>query len=247
MPYPLGLQLYSLRREFEKDAEIALRGITALGYTAIETAGRYKWSTDQWIALLAETKLTVHGAHVGLESLEKDLASEVAFQKALGNHRLIIPWLAESYRTKKGYAVIAQQLNELARTLKAEGMELYYHNHNFEFEKLPEGGSGFDILLMETDPALVRFEVDTYWVERGGLNSRDFITANASRIGMIHAKELRKRDNSDVPAGQGDVDFRAILPLAKKHKWPIIVEFEGEGTPEAVASSARYLTPLLKV
>lgn len=245
MAHPIGLQLYSLRREFQKDAEGALRKVTQLGYNAIETAGRYDWPTERWVSLLKETKLTVIAAHVGLDTFEKDFAGEVAFQKALGNHRIVIPWLADSYRTKKGYAVIAHELNTLAQKLKAEGMELYYHNHDFEFIKLAEGGCGYDILLHETDPALVRFEVDTYWVERGGLDSRDFITANAARIGLIHAKELRKRDLADVPAGQGDVDFRAITALAKKNNWPVVVEFEGEGAPEAVAASARYLTPLL--
>jgi len=223
MTYPIGLQLYSLRREFDKDPILALKAVPQLGFQAIETAGRYKWTATQWRDLLAETKLTVIAAHVGLETLEQDFAGEVAFQKALGNHRIVVPWLAESHRTKKGFAVIASQLNNLARQLKAEGMELYYHNHDFEFTRLPEGGCGFDILLMETDPALVRFEVDTYWVERGGQNSRDFITANASRIGLIHAKELRKKDLADVPAGQGDVDFRAITTLAKKNKWPVVV------------------------
>lgn len=245
MPYPIGLQLYSLRREFDKDAENTLRRVPTLGYRAIEMAGRYGWSLAQWQALLAETKLVVLGAHVGLDALEKDLAAEVAFQKGVGNRRLVMPWLAESHRTKKGYASVAAQLNHLAQELRAHDMELLYHNHDFEFTRFTEGGCGFDVLLNETDPALVRFEVDTYWVERGGLNSRDFITANASRIGMIHAKELRTKDLADVPAGQGNVDFVAITSLAKKKQWPVIVEFEGDNASEAVAASARYLSSLL--
>lgn len=245
MPYPLGLQLYSLRREFDKDAEAAFRRVPTLGFKAIETAGTYKFPLSQWQALLQETGLIVLGAHIGLDALEKDLTGEIAFQKGLNNRRIIMPWLAESSRTKKGYASVALQLNQLGKELQSHDMELLYHNHDFEFTRFTEGGCGFDVLLNETDPKLVHFEVDTYWVERGGLNSRDFITANASRIGMIHAKELRTKDLADVPAGQGNIDFVAITSLAKKKHWPVIVEFEGENAPDAVAASARYLSSLL--
>ena len=101
-----------------------------------------------------------------------------------------------------------------------------------------------DILLRQTDPQAVFFEVDTYWVEKGGRDSRRFIEQQAVRIGMIHAKELRKRDGADVPAGLGDVDFKFILPLACQRNWPIVVEFEGENAVAAVTASARYLAGL---
>jgi sugar phosphate isomerase/epimerase len=246
MFYPIGLQLYSLRRETAQNPAEALRQIPSLGFGGIELAGVYKWNIDQWKVILAETGLVVLGAHISLEDLEKDFSGQVSFQKALGNQRIVIPWLAESLRTAEGFSDAAQRLNRLAAQLKLEGIDLLYHNHDFEFHRLSSGGRGIDILLSETDPARLRFEVDTCWVERGGLDSRDYITMNAPRIGMIHAKELRKKDNADVPAGQGDIDFPAITALALKHRWPVIVEFEGENAPAAVAASARYLTPLLQ-
>jgi sugar phosphate isomerase/epimerase len=101
-----------------------------------------------------------------------------------------------------------------------------------------------DILLAQTDPALVGFEVDTYWVEKGGRDARQFIEANRARVSMIHAKELRKADGADVPAGQGNVDFQTIIPLARRHGWPVVVEFEGENATAAVAAGARYLATL---
>ena len=244
MSYPLGIQLYSLSREFNTDAEAALRSVPQLGFGAVETAGTYGWSLEKWQSLLAETKLVVLGAHIGIDDLEKDLAGQIAFQKGVKNTRVIIPWLAEAFRTTDGYKKAAKRINVLAKEFHAAGIETLYHNHNFEFEKIAEGSFGLEVLMKETDPKLVKFEVDTYWVERGGLNSREFIVSHASRIGMIHAKELRKKDNADVPAGQGDVDFKTLLPLAKKNNWPVIVEFEGENAPAAVAASAKYLKTL---
>lgn len=244
MSYPLGVQLYSLRREFKTDAEAALRSVPKLGFGAVETAGTYDWSLDKWQSLLAETKLVVLGAHIGIDDLEKNVAGQIAFQKGLGNTRIIVPWIGEEHRTTAGYQKLAKRLNALATEYGKAGFSILYHNHNFEFEKLAEGSFGEEILMKETDPKLVKFEVDTYWVERGGLNSREFITSHADRIGMIHAKELRKKDNADVPAGQGDVDFKALVPLAKKNNWPVIVEFEGENAPDAVAASAKYLNAI---
>jgi sugar phosphate isomerase/epimerase len=100
-----------------------------------------------------------------------------------------------------------------------------------------------DILLAETDPQILSLEVDTYWVERGNRNSREFIQQHAARIGMILAKEFC-RDGRDVPAGKGDVDWKAIVPLARSRGWPIIVEYEAEKALVAVAASAQYLSAL---
>ena len=100
-----------------------------------------------------------------------------------------------------------------------------------------------DMLLAETDPQLVGLEADTYWVERGGRNSREFILQHEARIGMIHAKEFC-RDGRDVPAGQGDVDWKTIIPLARSRGWPIVVEYEAENALAAVAASAVYLRGL---
>jgi len=160
------------------------------------------------------------------------------------NRRIIVPALPDRLRTLTGYREAAKCLNELGRRAQAEGFELLYHNHAFEFGKLADGSCGIDILLRETDPQLVRLEVDTYWVERGGRDSRAFIEQHAARIGTIHAKELRKRDNGDVPAGQGDIDWQFIIPLARKNGWPVIVEYEGHNAVAAVAESARYLSTL---
>ena len=101
-----------------------------------------------------------------------------------------------------------------------------------------------DILLDETDPVLVSFEVDTFWLEYAGRNAAEFIWANAPRISLLHVKDLRRRDRKDVPAGQGDVDFPALLPMCSANGWPLIVEYEGRNALESVRQSAAYLRRL---
>jgi sugar phosphate isomerase/epimerase len=243
MPNSLALQLYSLRQETAANAEAVVRSVPSLGFDSVETAGNYGWSADQWKEILAETKLHVVGAHVGLETLEKEWDAQTKFQRAIGNQRLVVPSLPRHLQTVEGFSEATRRLDALGDRAKSEGFALLYHNHAYEFTPLKDGRCGMDILLAETDPQLLSLEVDTYWVERGGRNSREFIQQNVLRIGLLHAKEYC-RDGRDVPAGQGDVDWKVIVPLLRSRGCPVIVEYEAGNAVDAVAASARYLREL---
>jgi sugar phosphate isomerase/epimerase len=245
MPHPLAIQLYSLRAEFQRDPQAAFRNVPNLGFQAIETAGDYGWSPAQWREMMAECGLTAAGAHIGFGAFLSDPSKVLEFLDAIDACRIIIPAPGPGEKNTALYQNLARQLNQWGKDLDSRGFKILYHNHAFEFETLSDGGTGMQILFDESDPELVNFEIDTYWVERGGKNSREFVEAHAGRIGMIHAKELRKRDGADVPAGEGDIDFPAIAKLAMKRDWPVVVEYEGEHAPAAVAASAAYLKPLL--
>src|SRR5882724_4524494 len=240
MPNPLALQLYSLRHETAANAEAIVRSVPSLGYDGVEMAGTYGWSVDQWKQILEETKLQVVGAHVGLETLEKEWDAQTKFQRAIGNTRLIVPSIPKSMQTAEGFLEAAGRLNALGDRAKSEGFALLYHNHAYEFMPLAGGRCGMVILLAETDPYLLGLEVDTYWVERGGHNSLEYVQQHVSRIGLLHAKEF-SRDGRDVPAGQGDINWKVIVPLLRSRDCPIIVEYEAGNAVEAVAASARYL------
>ena len=245
MPAPLlGLQLYSLRRETGLDAEGTLRRIRGLGYDYVEMAGTYGWSAPRWKEMLSESDLRVAGAHISLRELTEDLEAQIEFQSALGNHRYVVPYVPPELQTADGFASVAETMNRIAETLGKHQAKLYYHHHEFEFN--PFGSTnGFEILSQKTNPELISFEIDTYWVERAGYDAANFIAQNETRIGMIHAKEFRRRDRTDQPAGEGDINFPAIVTRAKERDWPLIVEFEGEGALEASRKSASHLRRLL--
>ena len=248
MPSPsLYLQLHSLRHETASDAGGTLRRVPGLGFDGVELVGTYGWSADHWRALLAETALSVIAAHVGLEALESDLLSLVEFYRALGTRRLVVTALPRAPQTRGRYHEGARRLNAVGRTLAAEGFSLVYHNHSYEFDPFddPAATCGMDILLAETDPALVRFEFDTFWLESVGEDAVAYIRRHAHRVAQIHAKDLRKRDREDVPAGQGDVDFRSLVPLCTANDWPVILEYERGNALESVRQGATYLRTLL--
>ncbi len=244
---PLYLQLWSLRHETATDPAGTLRQVKALGYDGVELAGDYGWSTDQWCERLDETGLTVVSAHTSLNALESDLTKTLDFHRALGCRRLAVSSLPKEMQTAAGYRDAARRFDAVGRKLAEEGFTLGYHNHDFEFAPLDGSGRecGMDVLLADTDPAAVGFEFDAYWLEYAGRNALEFIRRHADRVFAIHAKDLRKHDRADVPAGQGDVDFPALVPLGAAKDWPIIVEYEGADAPEAVRQAAAFLRPLL--
>ena len=242
----LYLQLWSLRHSASTDAEGALRQVKRLGYDGVELAGDYGWKAEKWCAVLGDTGLKAISAHVGLDALENDLAAKAAFHRAVGIGRIVVPSVDRELRSPEGYRHAAKRLNTLGTRLKAEGFQLGYHNHEFEFSKLAGTNEvGMDILLAETDPALVNFEYDAFWLEYARVNAVEYIRARSKRVFLVHAKDLRKSDRQDVPAGQGDVDFRALIPLCTANDWPVIVEYEGAEAMESVRQGAAYLRPLL--
>jgi sugar phosphate isomerase/epimerase len=240
----LALQLYSLRNETAKDPEGILLQVPGLGYRDVEFAGDYGWSPEKWNELLAKTGLSVVGAHTLLPDLEAKFDTLVEFHKKIGNSRFIVPWLAESWRTVAGFQEVARSLNEWGKKVREAGLTFHYHNHDFEFKPVSDGSTGMEILVKETDPDLVHFEVDTFWVEKSGLDALTFLKKHEERISLIHAKELRKKDQMDVAAGQGDINFKEIIPLAVKRGWPVVVEYEGQDALRVVKESAAYLSKL---
>src|SRR5580700_4040257 len=115
MQKPLALQLYSLRHETATDPEGIVRRVPSLGFDSVETASTYGWSADDWKKILAETKLTVVGAHVRLETLETEWDTQTSFQRAIGNHRLVIPSLPKNLQIAEGFSEAAKRLNTLGQ------------------------------------------------------------------------------------------------------------------------------------
>lgn len=243
----LFLQLHSLRREMANDAEGVLRQVPAWGFAGVETISDYGWSAEHWSTLLAESGLSIVAAHGSLEAVEGDCAARLAFHRALGVERLVVTALPRAPQTASRYHDGAARLNVAGRRLKSEGFSLVYHHHDFEFQRTEGAGGpcGFEILLEETDPAVVGFEFDTHWLESAGHSAADFIGQQADRTRLIHAKDRRKEDGRDIPAGQGNVDFRQIVPMCAAQGWPVVLEYEGIDAVEGVRAGANHLRSLM--
>ncbi|WP_443946148.1 TIM barrel protein [Pedobacter sp. AW1-32] len=247
----VGLQLYSLRDELPKDVKGTIEKVAKAGFKEVETYG-FSIKNQFWGMTPAEFKklLDANGlkspsGHFSLGSYLTDgntaeLKASIAAAKILKSEYVTIPWLDESLRkSAEGYKKIAAKMNEAGRMCKAAGLKLAYHNHNFEFEKFGEV-TGYDILLKETDKALVDFELDLYWAVRSGNDPIKLFKAHPGRFTMWHVKDMDKAKPAlNAEVGTGSIDFKAIFAQAKlsgmKH---FFVEHETNYKPNPMASVA---------
>lgn len=222
---PVAAQTYTLRDELSKDYEGTIEKVVQIGFNAIEIGGFGPYTTEEWNTLLNRLNLSIVSNHIQIEMLEESFNHIVEFNHAIGNHRLVCPYLREERRQDaEDYKRTAESLNNIGRKCKNKGFELFYHNHAFEFQKF-DGQYGLDILFNYTDPQLVKFELDTCWIRYGGEDPAQYIEKYAGRCQIIHLKDLtadKKLTFTEV--GEGIIDFDSIFRASVKAgvEWFII-------------------------
>jgi sugar phosphate isomerase/epimerase len=123
-------------------------------------------------------------------------------------------------------------MNQIGEITKKAGITFGYHNHNFEFQ-LMEGKLPYDILLAETDPGLVTFQMDIFWVIKGGQKSEQYFENHPGRFQLWHIKDMGN-DGESCIVGNGRIGFRDLMKLSKKAGLKRIIyeqESYSEGTP----------------
>lgn len=211
----IALQLYTVREPSKRDFLATLREVAAIGYTAVELAGMYGVPAAQVRETLDASGVRAVAAHVGLPELAGDPARVAADLRALGCDYLVVPWVAEGHRASTAAVrALAAELNGWGRRLADEGLRVGYHHHDFEFKPL-EGSSMWDVLTAELDPALVGLEIDVYWAARGGHDPAALIARHAPSISLVHLKDIAPGGTADLPAGEGALDWDAILAAAR--------------------------------
>ncbi|MDO8686109.1 MAG: sugar phosphate isomerase/epimerase [Clostridiales bacterium] len=212
---PVGLQVYTVNDQMQKDYAGTIEKIVRMGYDEIEIGGFGPFSIDEWNALLKKLNIKITSNHVALELMEASFNHIAEFNLAIGNKNLVCPVLREERRPDAdGYKRTAAVLNSIGNKCREKGMTLHYHNHAFEFQKF-DGKYGLDILFENTEPGLVMFQIDTYWVKYGGEDPAEYIKKFAGRCGMIHLKDMlgdEKRSFAEV--GEGILDFNTIFKTA---------------------------------
>jgi sugar phosphate isomerase/epimerase len=255
-PQKIGLQLYTLRNEMGKDAKGTLAKVAAQGYKTVETFGygNGKWFGMNAVELRAELKslgLTTPSGHTFPASVflqsgwEEKWKPAVGDAKAVGQEFIVIPWMEEQYRTDiNNFKKLAAALNKAAEICKQTGIKLAYHNHDFEFAPLA-GTNGFDVLLKETDPKGVFFEMDIYWVSKAGKDPLAFFAKYPGRFAMWHVKDMDNTPQKNfTEVGNGVINFKKIFNYAKQSgmKYFFVEQDQCPGAPlESTAKSITYL------
>ena len=213
----IGIQLYSVRDMMKADLPGTLRKVAAVGYKEVEFAGYFGRTPAQIKELLKKNGLTSPSTHIPIETLEKDSVRAFADAKAIGHQWVTVPWIPEERRkTADSWKQITTLLNQLGPQAKAAGLRLAYHNHDFEF-KTVDGIKPYDMMLSQTDPSLVDFEMDLYWVTFAGNDPLDYFNRFPKRFSLVHVKDSAgPPDNKMVDVGKGTIDFRAIFAQSDK-------------------------------
>lgn len=212
MTLPIGVQLYTLRDCLQEDFAGTLKQVAEIGYEAVEFAGLYGHSASEVKVLIDALGLNAVAAHVGLDALQADVEQQIEDAKTLGYDHIVVPWIDQSYQTTEGYKKLVSILSELVKPVTAAGLTLVYHNHDFEFHVLAEGGTGHDILQSQTDLA---FEIDLYWVKKAGLDPLAYPEKLSGRVPLLHVKDIAdSEDQGFSEVGQGTIDFAPILQAA---------------------------------
>lgn len=210
----IGLQLYTVREIFATDPVGTLEKVARVGYREVEYGGGNYDTMDH--AMLRKAMDRLHlcapSLHVPLELMTKDFGAVVTMMKTLGGETIVLPWLGDEYRSEAGFAKLIPEMNRLAGQARDAGLGFAYHNHDFEFLTRTQGTSLYDRLLADTDPALVKFELDLYWAIHAGADAAKLIDRLAARLYGFHVKDM-KEDRSMAAVGAGTIDFAALFKL----------------------------------
>lgn len=228
---PIGIQLYTVKDDLKNDVPGTLKQLRVIGYAEVE-AFRYEgYDAQKLHSALQAVGLKCPSAHLPLDG--KDLGPIFDEAHVLGSHYVVSsfldigkdPW--KQQLTLDDYKALAARMNEIGKQAKSAGLQYAYHNHDMEFRKFDSGVIGYDVLLKESDPELVKFEMDCGWVAAAGYSPADYLQKYPTRYTMLHIKQFTKDSpvttstgGSNGPIGtelgRGKPDYKPIFAAARK-------------------------------
>jgi len=210
---PLGVQLYSVRGLMAADPIGTLEKVAAIGYREVELHDYYGHTAAEMLAMLNDAGLSAPSNHIGYDEFVNDIALVIDEALLLGHQYVVVPWLDQNQRTLDDYRRHAENFNGWGEACAAAGLQFAYHNHEFEFEET-DGEIPYDLLLAETDPELVKMELDLAWALGGNADAVAYFKAWPGRFPMFHLKDLDAA-GAEADIGTGSVPFDAILEHAE--------------------------------
>lgn len=255
-PEAPGMCSYTYRNEFQKDVPGTLDAILALGIRDMEFSNLFGKTAAELRGLLDERGMVCSSFGVSYDDLVKKTDEVAANAKALGAKFVRVAWIPhEAPFTLERAKQAAAEFNRAGRQLRERhGLTFCYHNHGYEFVKHGEG-TLFDLLLAETEPQDVSFELDILWAHFPGANPAELLERYGARFKLLHLKDLKmgvpgdltgKTDSENVVAlGAGQLDIPAVLKAAREagvqHYY---IEDESSRIATQVPQTIQYLKSL---
>lgn len=243
---PIAVQMYTLRNVASLEEQLKI--VHDAGIHAVETVGTQNASAADLKRLLDKYSIQVVSTHVQLSDLRSDLDKVVAFNKSIGNSVLVVPYLKKEERPTDaaGWTALGKELGAISNKVRAKGMTLAYHNHDFEIVDF-NGKTGLELMFEGAGPKL-EAELDLAWIARAGYDPAALLGKFRGRVFAVHAKDnaptgQAKEEDGFAALGKGVLNWNAILPAAARAgvRW-YIIEHDHPLDPAAVVKTgAAYL------
>jgi sugar phosphate isomerase/epimerase len=249
----VGLQLYTLRDQMEKDLPGTLERVARIGYKEVEFAGYFGRSPREIHELLERYKLRAPSSHVPYPTDRGAWQKTVDDAKTAGHTYVTVAWTPDEKRNQPGgFKAVADEFNKAGEVARKAGLRFAYHNHDYEL-KAPNGGAlPFVTLLENTDPKLVTYEMDLYWMVKGGADPIEYFKTYPGRFTLVHVKDATpapERNMADV--GTGTIPFPKIFGYDAAHGAHIAHAFverdDATKLPDPFASVATSYAYLAKM
>ncbi|KAA6461319.1 TIM barrel protein [Acidobacteria bacterium AB60] len=248
LPFPIGLQLYSVRDLLPKDFDGTLHQLSAAGYREVEAAGYFNKTAQDWKHAMDQAGLRCVSTHHPLPMWKQKEDELIEYGKKIGLQFMICSSpmhrdpAAKGPMTLDDWKWVADEFNRIGAKVKSAGMQFGYHNHMGEFEK-ENGVVFYDELIARTDPKFVMFEMDCGWVYAAGSSPITYLKKFPQRIQMLHVKCMSRGNDGQyhsVVMGRGFPDYHPIFALATnlKHYFVEQEEFKGDAMAELQADAA---------
>ncbi len=229
--YKMGLQLYTIRDAMAADAVGSLKKAAAVGYQDFETYGLdaaglkyYGYKAADFRRILNDLGLSTSSGHYDTflyfdkpeDELRRYVDKCIEGARALGQRYITWPWLQPEHRSIEAFKMLVEKLNKVGEQVADAGLGFAYHNHDFEFVNY-EGDNGYNIIMRDTDPRLVKLQIDLYWVMHSSpMSPAELFGKQPGRFVMWHVKDMHKVSRDYTELGNGSIDYSTILPQAAR-------------------------------
>ncbi len=221
---PVGLQLYTVRKQADKDLDGTLHAVAEIGYKEVELPGFYQKKASEIRKSLDAAGLMCPSAHYETPDLRTGLDERIVYAKEIGLNYMVCAFLRPPERkTLDDYRHLAEFFNKVGEQIQKAGLQFCYHAHNFEYTSF-EGVVAFDDLLQHTDPNLFKIELDCYWMTRAGRDPVEYIKKYPGRFPLLHIKDMKpghpsttdlmKGGDAFTEVGRGSIDWKRIFQAA---------------------------------
>ena len=247
----IGLELYTVRDLMKNDVEGTLAKVAAIGYREVEFAGYFNHPPAEIRAMIDRHGLTAPAGHVAFEAIAQGWDQVIDAAHTVGNRYVVVAWIPEPQRRDlDGWKRVGETLTRAGEACHNAGLTFAFHNHSYEF--VPLGGQlPYDVLLTATDPALVKLEMDLFWITFGGQDPLAYFAKYPGRFPLVHVKDMTAKPRSDIPAdsvmrdvGKGSIDWKRIF--ARSEQAGIRHYFVEHDSPGDALASSRASYEYLK-